>query len=104
MNLGSQGEAQNPSDLLWSVHCLFKLVFPYQRGIGAKAGSQVKKEIGLVERNPPASAGGSMDGEGAGGTPLVGTKSRVMNGGSESLLLPLERPLTSAVTGRRAPF
>lgn len=79
-------------------------MFPYQRGIGAKAGSQVKKEIGLVERNPPASAGGSMDGEGAGGTPLVGTKSKVMNGGSDSLLLLLERPLISAVTSRRASF
>lgn len=75
MNMVSQREAQNPSYLLWCVHCLFKTVFPYQQGICAKASSKVKKEVGLVERNPLAFPGGPMDGEGADGIPLFGVKS-----------------------------
>ena len=73
--MASQRDTQNPSYLLWCVHCLFKLVFPYQQGICAKASSEVKKEIGLVERNSPAFPGGPMDGEGTDGIPLFGMKS-----------------------------
>lgn len=75
MSMVSQREAQNPSYLLWCVHCLFKMVFPYQQGICAEASSKVKKEVGLAERNPLAFPGGPMDGEGADGIPLFGMKS-----------------------------
>lgn len=75
MNMVSQREAQNPCYLLWCVQCLFKPVFPYQQGICAKASSKAKKEIGLVERNPPAFPGGTMDGKGTDGIPLFGMKS-----------------------------
>lgn len=75
MNMVSQREAQTPSYLLWCVHCFFKPVFPYQQGICAKASSKVQKEIGLVERNPPAFPGGPMDREGAEGMPLFGVRS-----------------------------
>lgn len=100
MNMVSQREAQNPSYLLWCAHCLFKPVFPYQQGIRAKTGSEVQKETGLVERNPPAVPGGLRDGEGAGGGSHCWQRRPVINGGGAWPLVLFERRLLiSAVTG-----
>lgn len=71
-----QREAQNPSYLLWCVQHLFKLVFPYQQEICAKASSKVKKKLALLRETLMPFLGGLMDGEeGADGIPLFGMKS-----------------------------